>query len=176
MMKKEEGNAKMVEIANAVREGALSYLKVQDSVVAIFLVIMAGIFAFLAFGLGVQSKWISPVFLLGGFLSGLSGFLGMKTATKAAVRVTNAARNSLGSALSIAFRSGSVMGLSVVGSSLLGISILFAIFYYGLKLPLEEVTSILLGFGIGASFVALFARVGGGIYTKAADVIGSFSC
>jgi K(+)-stimulated pyrophosphate-energized sodium pump len=170
MMKKEEGNAKMVEIANAVREGALSYLKVQDSVVAIFLVIMAGIFAFLAFGLGVQSKWISPVFLLGGFLSGLSGFLGMKTATKAAVRVTNAARNSLGSALSIAFRSGSVMGLSVVGSSLLGISILFAIFYYGLKLPLEEVTSILLGFGIGASFVALFARVGGGIYTKAADV------
>ena len=170
MMKKGEGNAKMIEIANAVREGALSYLKVQDSVVAIFLVIMAGIFAFLAFGLGVQSKWISPVFLLGGFLSGLSGFLGMKTATKAAVRVTNAARNSLGSALSIAFRSGSVMGLSVVGSSLLGISILFAVFYYGLKLPLDEVTSILLGFGIGASFVALFARVGGGIYTKAADV------
>ncbi len=170
MMKKEEGTPKMVEIANAVREGALSYLKVQDSVVAIFLVIMAGIFAFLAFGLGVQSKWISPVFLLGGFLSGLSGFLGMKTATKAAVRVTNAARNSLSSALSVAFRSGSVMGLSVVGSSLLGISVLFAIFYFGLKLPLEEVTSILLGFGIGASFVALFARVGGGIYTKAADV------
>ncbi len=170
MMKKEEGTPRMIEIANAVREGALSYLKVQDSVVAIFLVIMAGLFAFLAFGLGVQSKWVPPVFLLGGFLSGLSGFLGMKTATKAAVRVTNAARNSLGAALSVAFRSGSVMGLSVVGSSLLGISVLFAIFYYGLKLPLEEVTSILLGFGIGASFVALFARVGGGIYTKAADV------
>ena len=170
MMKKEEGTARMIEIANAVREGALSYLKVQDSVVAIFLIIMAGLFAFLAFGLGVQSKWVPPVFLLGGFLSGLSGFLGMKTATKAAVRVTNAARSSLGGALSIAFRSGSVMGLSVVGSSLLGISVLFVIFYYGLKLPLEEVTSILLGFGIGASFVALFARVGGGIYTKAADV------
>jgi K(+)-stimulated pyrophosphate-energized sodium pump len=170
MRKKEEGTARMIEIANAIREGALSYLKVQDSVVAIFLIIMAGLFTFLAFGLGVQSRWVSPVFLLGGFLSGLSGFLGMKTATKAAVRVTNAARDSLGSALSIAFRSGSVMGLSVVGSSLLGISVLFAVFYYGLKLPLAEVTSILLGFGIGASFVALFARVGGGIYTKAADV------
>ncbi len=170
MMKKEEGTPRMIEIANAVREGALSYLKVQDSVVAIFLVVMAILFAVLAFGLGVQSKWIPLVFLLGGFLSGLSGFLGMKTATKAAVRVTNAARDSLGSALSIAFRSGSVMGLSVVGSSLLGISILFAIFYFGLGLPLVEVTSIMLGFGIGASFVALFARVGGGIYTKAADV------
>jgi len=170
MMKKEEGTPRMIEIANAIREGALSYLKVQDSVVAIFLVIMAILFAVLAFGLGVQSKWIPLVFLLGGFLSGLSGFLGMKTATKAAVRVTNAARDSLGSALSVAFRSGSVMGLSVVGSSLLGISILFAVFYFGLGLPLVEVTSILLGFGIGASFVALFARVGGGIYTKAADV------
>jgi len=170
MMKKEEGTPRMIEIANAIREGAISYLKVQDSVVAIFLVIMAILFSVLAFGLGVQSKWIPLVFLLGGFLSGLSGFLGMRTATRAAVRVTNAARNSLGDALSIAFRSGSVMGLSVVGSSLLGISLLFAIFYFGLKLPLNEVTSILLGFGIGASFVALFARVGGGIYTKAADV------
>jgi K(+)-stimulated pyrophosphate-energized sodium pump len=170
MIGKEEGTPRMIEIANAIREGAKSYLKVQDRVVAIFLVVMAVLFAILAFGLGVQSKWIPLVFLVGGFLSGLSGFLGMETATRASVRVTNAARNSLGDALSIAFRSGSVMGLSVVGLSLLGISIFFAIFYFGLGLPLEEVTSILFGFGIGASFVALFARVGGGIYTKAADV------
>ncbi len=170
MIREDEGSGKMIQIANAIREGATSFLKVQDRVVAIFLVIMALFLAFLAFGLNVLSRWVPLVFLIGGFLSGLSGFLGMRTATRASVRVTNAAINSLGDALRLAFRSGSVMGLSVVGLSLLGISILFAFFRFGLSLPLDVVTSILLGFGIGASFVALFARVGGGIYTKAADV------
>jgi K(+)-stimulated pyrophosphate-energized sodium pump len=170
MMREDEGNERMREIAEAVRVGAASFLKVQYKVVAIFFIIMAVFLAFLAFGLKVQSRWLPLIFLTGGFFSGLSGFLGMRTATRASVRVTNAAIDSLGDALRIAFRSGAVMGLSVVGLALLGISVWFAVFRFGLSLPLEQVTSILLGFSIGASFFALFARVGGGIYTKAADV------
>ena len=170
MMREDEGNERMREIAEAVRVGAASFLKVQYKVVAIFFIIMAVFLAFLAFGLKVQSRWLPLIFLTGGFFSGLSGFLGMRTATRASVRVTNAAIDSLGDALRIAFRSGAVMGLAVVGLALLGISVWFAVFRFGLSLPLEQVTSILLGFSIGASFFALFARVGGGIYTKAADV------
>jgi len=170
MMREDEGNERMKEIAEAVRVGAASFLKVQYKVVALFFIIMAVFLAFLAFGLKVQSRWLPLIFLTGGFFSGLSGFLGMRTATRASVRVTNAAIDSLGDALRIAFRSGAVMGLAVVGLALLGISVWFAVFRFGLSLPLEQVTSILLGFSIGASFFALFARVGGGIYTKAADV------
>jgi len=170
MMREDEGNERMREIAEAVRVGAASFLKVQYKVVAIFFIIMAMFLAFLAFGLKVQSGWLPLIFLTGGFFSGLTGFLGMRTATRASVRVTNAAIDSLGDALRIAFRSGAVMGLAVVGLALLGISVWFAVFRFGLSLPLEQVTSILLGFSIGASFFALFARVGGGIYTKAADV------
>ncbi len=170
MIHEDEGNERMREIAEAVREGAGSFLKQQYKVVTIFVILMALFLTFLAFGLKVQSIWIPLVFLTGGFFSGLSGFLGMKTATRASVRVTNAARTSLGDALRIAFRSGAVMGLAVVGLALLGISIWFVIFYFGLSLALEKMTSVLLGFAIGASFLALFARVGGGIFTKAADV------
>ncbi|MCK4321895.1 sodium-translocating pyrophosphatase [candidate division WOR-3 bacterium] len=170
MMQQDEGNERMKEIAGAVREGAISFLKQQYKVVAIFFVLMALFLSFLAFGLKVQSIWLPLIFLTGGFFSALSGFLGMRTATRASVRVTNAAIDSLGKALCIAFRSGAVMGLTVVGLALLGISIWFIVFRFGLSLPLRDVTSALLGFAIGASFLALFARVGGGIFTKAADV------
>ena len=170
MMREDEGNERMREIALAVREGAVSFLRQQYKVVVIFFILMALFLTFLSFGLKVQSIWIPLVFITGGFLSGLAGFLGMNTATRASVRVTNAAISSLGYALRIAFRSGAVMGLAVVGLSLLGISVWFIIFYIGLSLPLERITSVLLGFAIGASFLALFARVGGGIFTKAADV------
>jgi len=170
MMREDEGNERMREIALAVREGAVSFLRQQYKVVVIFFILMALFLTFLSFGLKVQSIWIPLVFITGGFFSGLAGFLGMMTATRASVRVTNAAISSLGYALRIAFRSGAVMGLAVVGLSLLGISVWFIIFYIGLSLPLERITSVLLGFAIGASFLALFARVGGGIFTKAADV------
>jgi K(+)-stimulated pyrophosphate-energized sodium pump len=170
MIKQDEGNERMKEISNAVREGSISFLKQQYKVVIIFFVLMALFLTFLSYGLKVQSKWLPVIFLTGGLFSALSGFLGMRTATRASVRVTNAAIESLGKALCIAFRSGAVMGLSVVGLALLGISVWFIIFHFGLSLPFKEVTSTLLGFAIGASFFALFARVGGGIYTKAADV------
>ncbi|MCK4422045.1 sodium-translocating pyrophosphatase [candidate division WOR-3 bacterium] len=170
MMREPEGNERMREIAGAVREGAVSFLKQQYKVVAIFFVFMALFLAFLAFGLNVQSKLVPFVFLSGGFLSGVAGFLGMKTATRASVRVTHAAIESIGEGLRIGFRSGAVMGLVVVGLAMLGISIWFSILRFVLHLPLEVVTSIMLGFSIGASFQALFARVGGGIFTKAADI------
>lgn len=170
MMKEPRGTEKMIEVSEAVKEGAESFLKQQYKVVIIFLILMAIFLAFLAFGLKVQSKWVPLAFITGAFFSGLSGFLGMKTATRASVRVTNAAIDSLGEALRIAFRSGAVMGLLVVGLAILGISAWFMLFHFGFHFPLKETTSILLGFAIGASFMALFARVGGGIYTKAADV------
>ena len=136
MMQQDEGNERMKEIAGAVREGAISFLKQQYKVVAIFFVLMALFLSFLAFGLKVQSIWLPLIFLTGGFFSALSGFLGMRTATRASVRVTNAAIDSLGKALCIAFRSGAVMGLTVVGLALLGISIWFIVFRFGLSLPL----------------------------------------
>ena len=174
MMKESEGSATMKEIALFVRKGAMAYLKQQYKVVTIVFVILAVFFAILAYGFGVQNTWVPFAFLTGGFFSGLAGFVGMKTATYASARTANAAMRSLNSGLKVAFRSGAVMGLTVVGLGLLDISLWYIILdaFIGADGPqkLVMITTTMLTFGMGASTQALFARVGGGIYTKAADV------
>ena len=163
----------MREIARYVREGAMAYLKQQYKVVCYVFIALAIIFAFMAYVLKVQNPWVPVAFLTGGFFSGLAGFFGMKTATYASGRTANAARQGLDKGLSIAFRSGAVMGLVVVGLGLLDIAMWFLIlnyFYEGEPMGLVTITTTMLTFGMGASTQALFARVGGGIYTKAADV------
>jgi K(+)-stimulated pyrophosphate-energized sodium pump len=170
VMKLSEGTEKMVEIAEAVRQGAKAYIKQQYKIVAIFFVVAALFLAFLAFVLKVQSAWTPFAFLTGGFFSGLAGFIGMITATLASARTTNQARESLDKALKVAFRSGAVMGLVVVGLALVDISLWFIVLHIWLKNSLVITTVTMLSFGMGASLQALFARVGGGIYTKAADV------
>ncbi len=203
MMKANEGTAKMIEIASAVREGAYAYLKQQYKVVSIVFLVLVALFSFLAF-IGVQNRFVPFAFLTGGFFSGLCGFLGMKTATNASSRTAQGASESLNNGLKVAFRSGAVMGLIVVGFGLLDI----ALWYYALNYlydnniwglaeeifhkyaaagvafdmikevgtdqfnhaKLVEITTTMITFGMGASTQALFARVGGGIYTKAADV------
>ncbi|MCK9555970.1 sodium-translocating pyrophosphatase [bacterium] len=170
MMKESEGTPKMKEIAAAVREGAMTYLKQQYKIVGIFFLVVFLIFILMAFGIKVQSRWVPFAFLTGGFFSGLSGFLGMKTATNAGARTANGARTSLNQGLVVAFRSGAVMGLVVVGLGLLDISLWFLILYKLTNMNLHEITVTMLCFGMGASSQALFARVGGGIFTKAADV------
>ena len=173
MMAADEGTPRMREIAGYVRSGAMSYLKQQYKVVTIVFVVLAILFAFMAYGLQWQNPWVPFAFITGGFFSGLAGFFGMKTATYASARTANAARKSLDSGLKIAFRSGAVMGLTVVGLGLLDIAIWFLIltnFYEGDRMALITITTTMLTFGMGASTQALFARVGGGIYTKAADV------
>ena len=173
MMKEDEGTPRMKEIALYVRKGAMAYLKQQYKVVSIVFVVLCILFAFMAYGLGVQNPWVPFAFLTGGFFSGLAGFFGMKTATYASARTANAARQSLNSGLKVAFRSGAVMGLTVVGLGLLDIAIWFVVlsyFYGDSDVALITITTTMLTFGMGASTQALFARVGGGIYTKAADV------
>jgi K(+)-stimulated pyrophosphate-energized sodium pump len=170
MMKLSEGTEKMVEIAEAVRQGARAYIKQQYKIVAIFFVIAALFLAFLSFVLGVQSPWTPFAFLTGGFFSGLCGFIGMVTATYASARTTNQARESLDKGLKVAFRSGAVMGLVVVGLALVDICAWFIVLHLVLDISLVITTVTMLSFGMGASLQALFARVGGGIYTKAADV------
>ncbi len=170
VMKLEEGNERMIEIAEAVRQGARAYIKQQYKIVAIFFIVAALFLAFLSYYLKVQSPWTPFAFLTGGFFSGLSGFIGMMTATLASARTANQARESLDKALKVAFRSGSVMGLVVVGLALLDVSIWFFVLHIWLKNTLVVTTVTMLSFGMGASLQALFARVGGGIYTKAADV------
>jgi len=173
MMHADEGTPRMREIAGYVRSGAMSYLKQQYKVVSIVFVVLAAIFAFMAYVLEWQNPWVPFAFITGGFFSGLAGFFGMKTATYASARTANAARKSLDGGLRIAFRSGAVMGLTVVGLGLLDIAIWFIIlshFYQGDSIALITITTTMLTFGMGASTQALFARVGGGIYTKAADV------
>ena len=173
MMREEEGTARMQEIAGYVRRGAMAYLKQQYKVVLIVFIVLAAIFAVMAYGFHVQNPWVPFAFLTGGFFSGLAGFFGMKTATYASGRTANAARQGLDKGLKIAFRSGAVMGLVVVGLGLLDIAVWFLIlhaFYSGGEAALITVTTTMLTFGMGASTQALFARVGGGIYTKAADV------
>ena len=173
MMKEEEGTPRMKEIAEYVRHGAMAYLKQQYRVVLIVFIVLAIIFAFMAYVLHWQNPWVPFAFLTGGFFSGLAGFFGMKTATYASARTANAARQSMDGGLKIAFRSGAVMGLTVVGLGLLDIAIWFLVlnyFYQGDDLALITITTTMLTFGMGASTQALFARVGGGIYTKAADV------
>lgn len=174
MMKESEGTEKMKSIAGYVREGAMSYLRQQYKVVALVFIVLALLFATMAF-FGLQNNWVPFAFLTGGFFSGLAGFFGMKTATYASARTTHAVRRSLNSGLQIAFRSGAVMGLVVVGLALLDISAWYLILNFfvddadaGHKLIM--ITTTMLTFGMGASTQALFARVGGGIYTKAADV------
>ncbi len=174
MMKEDEGTDTMKEIASHVRKGAMAYLRQQYKVVTIVFVILALFFAVLAYGFGVQNPWVPFAFLTGGFFSGLAGFIGMKTATYASARTANAARKSLDSGLRIAFRSGAVMGLTVVGLGLLDISIWYLVLNHFIDATgaqkLVIITTTMLTFGMGASTQALFARVGGGIYTKAADV------
>ena len=170
------GTPRMIEIAGYVRTGADAYLRQQYKVVAMF---FGGIFlllALMAFVLKVQSAWVPFAFISGGLFSGLAGWFGMKTATLASNRTAAGAERSLNEGLQIAFRSGAVMGLTVVGLGLIDIMLWFFILYWlvpGLgfaPLPLEEITVTMLCFGMGASSQALFARVGGGIFTKAADV------
>ena len=173
MMKEDEGTERMREIAGHVRKGAMAYLKQQYKIVTIVFIILAALFSFMAYVMKVQNPWVPFAFLTGGFFSGLAGFLGMKTATYASTRTANAARRGLDSGLKIAFRSGAVMGLVVVGLGLLDIALWFVILsavYDGEQMALVTITTTMLTFGMGASTQALFARVGGGIYTKAADV------
>ena len=173
MMKEDEGTPRMIEIAEYVRKGAMAYLKQQYKVVLIVFICLAIIFAIMAYCYNMQNPWMPFAFLTGGFFSGLAGFFGMKTATYASGRTANAARKGLDSGLRIAFRSGAVMGLTVVGLGLLDIAIWFLVlshFYHGDSAALITITTTMLTFGMGASTQALFARVGGGIYTKAADV------
>lgn len=173
MMTNDEGTPRMREIAGHIRKGAMAYLKQQYRVVLIVFIVLALLFAFMAYVLKVQNPWVPFAFLTGGFFSGLSGFFGMKTATYASGRTANACRKGLAGGLRIAFRSGAVMGLVVVGLGLLDIALWFLIlsaFYQGENAALITITTTMLTFGMGASTQALFARVGGGIYTKAADV------
>ncbi|MDD7528455.1 MAG: sodium-translocating pyrophosphatase [Paludibacteraceae bacterium] len=171
MLKKDEGTDLMKKIAAHVRQGAMAYLKQQYKVVTIVFVVLAVLFGAMAY-FGLQNEWVWFAFLTGGFFSGLAGFFGMKTATYASARTANAARQSLNSGLQVAFRSGAVMGLVVVGLALLDISVWFLVLDH--FVPAENhliiITTTMLTFGMGASTQALFARVGGGIYTKAADV------
>ena len=174
MMKESEGTATMKEIAKFVREGAMAYLKQQYKIVIIVFIVLAALFAVLAY-FGVQNSWVPFAFLTGGLFSGLAGFVGMKTATYASARTANAARRSLNSGLKVAFRSGAVMGLTVVGLGLLDIAIWWLILNHFVEdvdvtHKMVFITTTMLTFGMGASTQALFARVGGGIYTKAADV------
>ena len=170
MMKEDEGTPRMREIALYVRRGAMAYLKQQYKVVSIVFAVLCVLFAFMAYGLHVQNPWVPFAFLTGGFFSGLAGFFGMKTATYASARTANAARKSLDGGLKVAFRSGAVMGLTVVGLGLLDIAIWFVVLNIFDTDGLISITTTMLTFGMGASTQALFARVGGGIYTKAADV------
>ena len=177
MMKESEGTELMAKIADHVRKGAMSYLKQQYKVVITVFVALVILFSIMAYGFGVQNEWVPIAFLTGGFFSGLAGFLGMKTATYASARTANAARNSLNSGLQVAFRSGAVMGLVVVGLGLLDISFWYVLLNACIPADamdathkLTIITTTMLTFGMGASTQALFARVGGGIYTKAADV------
>ncbi|TFU93911.1 sodium-translocating pyrophosphatase [Barnesiella sp. WM24] len=177
MMKESEGTPVMQKIALYVRKGAMSYLKQQYKIVSIVFLALVVLFSIMAYGFDLQNPWVPVAFLTGGFFSGLSGYLGMKTATHASARTANAARKSLNGGLRVAFRSGAVMGLVVVGLGLLDISFWYLILDWFVPddpvtptAKLCMITTTMLTFGMGASTQALFARVGGGIYTKAADV------
>ncbi len=175
MMKEDEGTADMKRIALYVRQGAMAYLKQQYKIVAIFFLIITAIFMWMSYVLELQNSWVPFAFLSGGFFSGLGGFIGMKTATYASNRVTQACRTSMDAGLKLAFRSGSVLGLTVVGLGLLDISVWYLVLSYFVEAAtpsqkLVIITTTMLTFGMGASLQALFARVGGGIFTKAADV------
>jgi K(+)-stimulated pyrophosphate-energized sodium pump len=170
--KQEEGDAKMAKIAQHIQKGAMAFLKAEYKVLAIFVVAVAVLLAFKGMSEDNSSPLVALSFVVGAICSGLAGYLGMKVATKANVRTTNAARTSLGKALEVAFGGGSVMGMGVVGLGVLGLSGLFLVYseFIGPDWDINKVLNVLAGFSLGASSIALFARVGGGIYTKAADV------
>lgn len=174
MRREDEGTPTMKQIALYVREGAMAYLRQQYKVVIVVFIVLALFFSVLAYVFQIQNPWVPFAFLTGGFFSGLAGFIGMKTATYASGRTANACRRSLNAGLKVAFRSGAVMGLTVVGLGLLDISlwywVLSAFYDMSVSQNLIIITTTMLTFGMGASTQALFARVGGGIYTKAADV------
>lgn len=176
MMAADEGTPLMREIAGYVRHGANAYLRQQNRLVTIVFMLVAVLLGIASFGLELQSGFVPIAFLTGGFFSGLCGWFGMKTATHASSRTAAGAKHSLNAGLQIAFRSGAVMGLIVVGMGLLYITLWFAVLYWlvplfgGEPLTLEQISVTMLSFGMGASAQALFARVGGGIFTKAADV------
>jgi K(+)-stimulated pyrophosphate-energized sodium pump len=170
LMKNTEGDADMIRIAKAVREGAYAYLSRQRNVVIVVFVILCGVLAAMAYG-GLQDILTPFGVAIAGLLSGLCGWFGMKTATNASARTTAAAKESLNSGLKVAFRAGAVMGLSVVGFAILDVSIWFFLLYQVFEIgSLVDITTVTMTFAMGASLQALFARVGGGIYTKAADV------
>lgn len=170
--KQEVGDAKMARIAENITKGAMAFLSAEYKILAIFVVIVAVLLAGKGFSEADSSPLVALSFVVGAICSGLAGYLGMKVATKANVRTTNAARTSLGKALEVAFGGGSVMGMGVVGLGVLGLSGLFLVYseFIGADWNITKVLNVLAGFSLGASSIALFARVGGGIYTKAADV------
>ena len=167
--KQDEGDAKMARIAKNIADGAMSFLKAEYKILSIFVIAVAIFYISKECLKQAPMVWWHVSFVVGAICSALAGFIGMKVATKANVRTTQAARTSLGKALEVAFAGGAVMGLGVVGLGVLGLSGLFA-FYSGQGWAIAEVLNVLSGFSLGASSIALFARVGGGIYTKAADV------
>ncbi len=177
IMAADPGDPAMQAIAAHIREGAYAYLRRQYKVVAIFFAVVAALLALMAFGFNAQHKLVFVGFIAGGFFSGLAGFCGMKTATAASNRTAQGAKESLNRGLQIAFRAGAVTGLVVVGLGLLNICIWFFILVWLVPwlapeytMSLVQISVVMLCFGMGASFQALFARVGGGIFTKAADV------
>lgn len=171
MVAQDEGDPLMIRIADSVRAGANAYLRQQYRIVTLFFIVAAVLLAIVAFGFKAQSPWVPFAFVTGGFFSGLAGWFGMRSATLANSRTAQAAKQSLNQGLQVAFRSGAVMGLVVVGLGLLDVCAWFAILNWLVPgMPLEEITVTMLCFGMGASSQALFARVGGGIFTKAADV------
>lgn len=167
--KQDAGTDRMQRISNSIATGAMAFLKAEYRVLAIFVVVVAALLAFSGSAEAESSSLIGVSFVVGAFCSALAGFLGMKVATKANVRTTSAARSSLGKALEVAFAGGSVMGMAVVGLGVLGLGLLF-LFYNSLDWDTLKILNVITGFSFGASSIALFARVGGGIYTKAADV------
>ncbi|MDE0222022.1 MAG: sodium/proton-translocating pyrophosphatase, partial [Spirochaetaceae bacterium] len=170
VLRKEPGNERMKELSRAVQEGAIAYLKQQYKVVTIFFVVLFAILGVISWGLGLLSGFVPFAFITGGFFSALAGYIGMTVATRANARTAWGARESLNAGLRVAFSSGTVMGMTVVGLGLLDISIWWWLLRAVFDVSPEEIPPIMITFGMGASAMALFARLGGGIFTKAADV------
>ena len=170
ILKKKQGTEKMIEISRHIQVGALAYLKQQYKVVGIFFVFLFVVLGIVSYGFGLLSPFVPFAFITGGFFSGLAGFIGMSVATRSNARTAAAAQDSLNAGLRVAFSSGTVMGMTVVGLGLLDISIWWTLLRFVFKVSLEEIPPIMITFGMGASSMALFARLGGGIFTKAADV------
>ena len=168
--KQDQGTEKMERIGSNIADGAMSFLKAEYRVLAVFIVVVATLLGFANVGNSESSALIALSFITGALTSGLAGFLGMRVATKANNRTTHAARTGLAPALKVAFAGGSVMGLSVVGLGIIGLGTLFIFYQSFFEADYQKILTVISGFSLGASSIALFARVGGGIYTKAADV------